>query len=113
MNEVINVEMNKMLSSTEMVREEEIRDDDMLSDISEIGSKNMEEMYSLDEINDFLDTSFGKVVEVKDFFPDVEKFIISVKALQCYDVLSKQKRFRLKKFVTKLRKNKGPFPFKK
>lgn len=86
MNEVINVEMNKMLSSTEMVREEEIRDDDMLSDISEIGSKNMEEMYSLDEINDFLDTSFRKVVEVKDFFPDVEKFIVSVKALQCYEL---------------------------
>ncbi len=37
-------------------------------------------MYSLDEINDFLDTTFSKVVEVKDFFPDVEKFIFSVKA---------------------------------
>ncbi len=39
-------------------------------------------MYSLDEINDFLDTTFSKVVEVKDFFPDVEKFIFSVKVLQ-------------------------------
>ncbi len=116
MNEVVNVEMNKMLSCIEVDREEGIRDDDMHSDISEIGSQNMDEMYSLDEINDFLDTSFGKAVEVKDFFSDVKKFIISVKVLQrtvSYDVLSKQKRFRLKKFVTKLRKNKGPFPFKK
>ncbi len=49
-------------------------------DISEIGYQNMEELYSLDEINDFLDSSFGKVAEVKDFFPDVEKFV-SVKVL--------------------------------
>lgn len=115
MNELVNVEINKELSP-EMVREEEIRDDDMLSDISEIGSQNMEDMYSLDEINDFLDTTFGKVVEVKDFFPDVEKFVVSVKVLQrtvSYDALSKQKRFRLKKLVTKLRKNKGPSIFKK
>ncbi len=116
MNEVVNVEMNTMLNYTEEVEEEGMRDDDMLSDISEVGSQKMEDMYSLDEINDFLDTTFGKVVEVEDFFPDVEKFIFSVKVLQravSYDVLSKQKRFRLKKIVTKLRKNKGPFPFKK
>ncbi len=67
-------------------------------DISEIGSQNMEELYSLDEINDFLDKSFGKVAEVKYFFPDVEKCIVSVKVLQhavSYDELSKQKRFKL------------------
>ncbi len=116
MNEVVNVEMDTMLNYTELVEEEGMRDDDMLSDISAVGSQKMEDMYSLDEINDFLDTTFGKVVEVEDFFPDVEKFIFSVKVLQravSYDVLSKQKRFRLKKIVTKLRKNKGPFPFKK
>jgi len=76
MNEVVNVEMNKMLSCPEMVREEEIRDDDMLSDISEIGSQNMEEMYSLDEINDCLDTTFGKAVKVKDFFPQMWKSLL-------------------------------------
>lgn len=92
MNEVINEEMNEMLSCTEMVKEEKIRDDDMLSYITDIGSQNMEEMYSMDEINGFLDTSFCKVVEVKDFFPDVKTFFVSVKVLQCTvscDILSK------------------------
>lgn len=116
MNEVVNMEVNELLVCPEMVGEEELRDEDTLSDISEIGSQNMEETYSLDEINDFLDTTFGKVVEVKDFFPDVEKFVFSVKVLQrtaSYDALSKQKRFRLKKLITKLRKNKGASLFKK
>jgi len=115
MKEVATMEVNEMLSS-QLVGEEELRDEDTLSDISEIGSQNIEEMYSLEEINVFLDTTFGKVVEVKDFFPDVEKFVFSVKVLQrtaSYDVLSKQKRYRLKKIVTKLRKNKGPSLFKK
>ncbi|KAI2668068.1 Transposon TX1 uncharacterized 82 kDa protein [Labeo rohita] len=87
MNEVVNVEINKMMSCTEMVREEGIRDDDMLSDISETGSQSMEDMYSLDEINDFLDTSFGKVVEVKDFFPDVEKFFCFSEGTAAYSEL--------------------------
>lgn len=115
MKEVATMEVNEMLSP-QLVGEEELRDEDTLSDISEIGSQNIEEMYSLEEINVFLDTTFGKVVEVKDFFPDVEKFVFSVKVLQrtaSYDVLSKQKRYRLKKIVTKLRKNKGPSLFKK
>ncbi|KAL0153271.1 hypothetical protein M9458_051446, partial [Cirrhinus mrigala] len=39
MNEVVSVEINKMMSCTEMVREEGIGDDDMLSDLFEIWSQ--------------------------------------------------------------------------
>jgi len=44
MKEVATMEVNEMLSP-QMVREEELRDEDTLSDISEIGSQNLEEMY--------------------------------------------------------------------
>ncbi len=43
MNEVVNVEMNTMLNYTEVVEEEGMRDDDMLSDISEVGSQKTRE----------------------------------------------------------------------
>lgn len=53
-----------------------MRDEDALSEFSDIGSQVIEDMYSLEEINDFLKITFGKVVEVEHFFPDVEKFIV-------------------------------------
>lgn len=55
-----------------------MREDDTLSevsDVSEFGSQNIDETYSVQEINDFLDLTFGKTVEVKDFFPEIDKFI--------------------------------------
>ncbi len=51
----------------------EMKDEDALSEVSDIGSQVMEDTYSLEEINDFLDTTFGKAFDVKEFFPDVEK----------------------------------------
>ncbi len=50
-----------------------MKDEDALSEVSDIGSQVMEDTYSLEEINDFLDTTFGKAFDVKEFFPDVEK----------------------------------------
>lgn len=53
--------------------------------------------------------TFGKAFDVTDFFPDPEKFIASVLLFQrtvSYEALDKKKRFRLKKMVTKLRKDK-------
>ena len=64
-------------------------------------------LYPLEEINHFLDDTFGKQVNVKDFFPDIEKFVRSVTVLQKavgFDVLSEKKRFRLKKHLTVIRK---------
>ncbi len=57
-------------------------------------------LYTLEEINVFLDETFGKQVNIKDFFPDVAKFERSVAFLQKtvnLDQLSEKKRFRLKK----------------
>lgn len=70
------------------------------------------DLHTLQEINDFLDETYGK--SVSDYFPDVEKFIKSVATLQKVlgvDVLDEKRHFRLKKHVTSLRKmlqiNKG------
>lgn len=110
----INVEMvqtddSEVFNSVEVRTGSEMGDDDNVSEISDIGSQIMEDTYTLQEINDFLDATFGKTVEVKDFFPDIRKFIVSVTLLQrnvSHEVLSKQKRFRLRKILTKLRKSK-------
>ncbi|KAL6484118.1 hypothetical protein MHYP_G00061630 [Metynnis hypsauchen] len=50
------------------------------SDFSDIASQAGEDqpLYSVQEINAFLDETFGKVVEMTDFFPDVERFVASV-----------------------------------
>lgn len=39
-------------------------------------------MNSLDEMNNFLDETFGKVGDVADFFPDTDPFLVSVSKLQ-------------------------------
>ena len=40
------------------------------------------DLYTLEEINVFLDETFGKSVKVSEFFPDAEKIIKSVVTLQ-------------------------------
>ncbi len=65
------------------------------------------DLHTLEEINEFLDETFGKSVKVTEFFPDADKFIKSVLTLQKVvgmDLLDEKKRFRLKKHVTSLRK---------
>lgn len=65
------------------------------------------DLYSLEEIVAFLDDTFGKKVNVGEYFPDVEKFIRSAMTLQKVvglDLLDGKKRYRLKKHVTGLRK---------
>lgn len=110
--EVISIENTESLNDVEKGEEYEMREDDTLSevsDVSEFGSQNIDETYSVQEINDFLDLTFGKTVEVKDFFPEIDKFIGSVvsmlKVVSC-EALCKKKRFRLKKMLAKLRKEK-------
>lgn len=65
-------------------------------------------LYTLEEINGFLDEMFGKQVNIKEFFPDVDKFERSVAFLQKtmnLDQLSETKLFRLKKHITVIRKS--------
>ncbi len=65
----------------------EMRDEDtfsQMSGFSETGSQ-MEDsnLYSLQEIHDFLDESFGRAVEIRDFCSDTETFVKSVVKLHC------------------------------
>ena len=65
------------------------------------------DLYSLDEINDFLNDSFGKSTKVSEYFTDGNKFIRSAAVLQKMvglDVLDAKKRYRLKRLVTSLNK---------
>ena len=72
------------------------------------------DLYTLEEVNTFLDETFGQSVKVSEYFPDTEKIIKSVLTLQKIvgvDLLDEKKRFRLRKHMTGLRKtlksNKG------
>lgn len=92
--------------------DEDMLEDDSLSQFSDIVPQDIQEdqqqSYTLKDINYFLDETFGRQsVDVAEFFPDVNRFITSVLKIRRvvgYDQLSKQKRFRLKKILAKLRK---------
>ncbi len=104
---IVNSEGNNLEEMVENEGEEDSDGD--LSDVS--GVSNLSQMgcdkfYTLEEIDDFLDETFGKVAEVKDYFTDIKKFESSVLYWMKRvgeDKLSRRKRFRLKKFVTKIR----------
>ena len=67
------------------------------------------DIYSLEEINQFLDVTYKKSIKLHDYFNDGEKFIRSVgvlKRMVGFDLLDEKKRFRLKKHITTLRKAK-------
>ena len=86
--------------------EGEISDSSELS-VSMISQEGDNTLYSLDEINNFLDATKGKAVNVSNFFPDGEKFVRSSTQIMCnasMAELSTQKRFRLKKLCTAVRK---------
>lgn len=92
--------------------EDEDTDDTLsqLSDFSQdMGLEEPANSYSISEINQFLDVTYGKVnVNIQDFFPDVEKFIHSVKRIKKQvglEQLSQKKRYRLNKLVGRIRKD--------
>lgn len=84
-----------------------MKDDEWL----EMTKEAEKDLYSVEQINSFLDQTKGKTgVEISDYFPDTEKFIVSVmraKKISSYDELTQQKRYRLKKHVTNLGKKLG------
>lgn len=110
-----DMDVQKCVSEENMVDETEslsqytddgMRDDEQWSEMSEMAK----DLYPLEQINSFLDKTKGKAgVEIKDYFPDIEKFIASVmwfRKESSYDELSQQKRFRLKKYLTVVRSGK-------
>ncbi|CAI5685842.1 unnamed protein product [Oreochromis niloticus] len=112
---VLNVISGSLSAENE---EDDLLEDDSLSQCSDVVSQeDHQQSYSLEDINRFLDETFGmQSVEVTEFFPDVDLFIKSVLKIRRvvgYEQLSKQKRFRLKKILTKLRREKrGKTPLK-
>ncbi|KAL6472453.1 hypothetical protein MHYP_G00186410 [Metynnis hypsauchen] len=88
-------------------------EEEAFSDFSDMASQAGEDQlfYSVQEINTFLVETFGKVVEIADFFPHVERFMASVAKIRRtanFDDLSKKKMFRLKKILMKLQRGKAP-----
>ena len=89
--------------------EGEISDSSVFSE-SMVSQEGDNTLYSLDEINTFLDATKGKTVNVSNFFPDGEKFVRSSTQIMCnasMAELSTQKRFRLKKLCTAASKVEG------
>lgn len=87
--------------------DDSMRDDGHWSEGSEMSKVDTEDLYTVAQINAFLDETKGRSIEVSEFFPDLDKFISSVMWARksCNnDELSKQKRFRLKKHITEIRK---------
>lgn len=116
------LERGKIVSLIKKVQsdmfDEEMEDDDDdggglsdFSDVSDVSQVSCEQVYSLDEINKFLDETFGKSVDVRNYFSDLKRFETSVRYWQRKvgkDELSQRKRFCLKKFLAKLRRDKTP-----
>lgn len=108
----VEVESGSGLQSAVMVDEDsdeaQMEEGDSGSEVSEFDySQSMNDVYSVEELNEFLDQTKGKKVDVLKHFADGNKFVKSVMIAQKtvgYDVISKQKRFRLKKFMTAARK---------
>lgn len=87
--------------------DDSMKDDGHWSEGSEMSKVDTEDLYTVGQINAFLDETKGKSIEVSEFFPDLEKFISSVMWARKHcsnDELSEQKRFRLKKHLTEIRK---------
>ncbi|KAL6481196.1 hypothetical protein MHYP_G00092760 [Metynnis hypsauchen] len=96
-------------SESVVLVEEGMDEEDRLSEVSDAGGSQFssEMLYTVDQVNSFLDETKGRPVDVSKFFPDLDKFVCSVLKVQRsvgYDGLSQQKRFRLKKHVTVVRK---------
>lgn len=79
-------------------------------------NRNLDDLHSLDDISNFLDITYKKFVKVCDYFSDTDRFVKSVdilKRLVGFDLLDEEKRFRLKKHLTTLRKEKNSRPTQK
>lgn len=80
----------------------------ILTDCASLAESQMlTDIYSLEEINHFLEDSFGRPGKVADYFSDLEKLILTSLTLQKLvdlDTLDEKKLFRLKKHVITIRK---------
>lgn len=90
--------------------DDSMKDDEQWSEEYNMSKVTKIDLYTIDQINAFLDETKGKSVKVGDFFPDLDKFVASVmwaRKVSSDAELSQQKRYRLKKHITAVRKGKG------
>lgn len=107
-NEMLDGQSEEMDELSEATVES-CRDDDSCTDFDVTNCGR--DLYSVEQINAFLDETKGKKVEIGKFFPDLDKFVLSVMKIrqECsLEVLSQQKRFRLKKYITAIRQGVKP-----
>lgn len=101
-------EGNDLCNSQTSCQGDDMEDDDESDNVSIAeNSSKLTDLYSLKEINVFLDETFNKSVKVSDYFSNTDKFIRTVNVLKRqvgFDELDEKKRFRLKKHLTTLRK---------
>ncbi len=64
-------------------------------------------LYTVKQLSDFLDETKGvRKPQIEAFFPDLKRFLVSCKIAMrkaTFDELSRQKRYRLKKIITKVK----------
>lgn len=64
-------------------------------------------LYTVKQINEFLDETKGvRKPQIETFFPDLKRFLMSCKVAMrkaTFDELNRQKRYRLKKIITKVK----------
>ena len=109
-----NVDVTVTLPSSQATNEDDVEsmldtgDESDYSSIADSSYTSTSDLYTLKEINDFLDKTFRKqTVKVADYFPDTDRFIRSVGVLQKvvgFDELEEKKRFRLRKHLSNLRR---------
>lgn len=97
------------LDSLSQKTDDSIKDDEQWSDFTDMAGEYEKDLYSVEEINSFLDKTKGKAgVEVHNIFLDLDKFVSSVmwaRKVSSYKEISQQKRFRLKKHITAIRQS--------
>ena len=109
-----NVEVTGKVPSSQATNEDDIEsmfdtgDESDLSSMADSSYTSTSDLYTLKEINDFLDNTFRQQsVKIADYFPDTDRFIRSVGVLQKvigFDELEEKKRFRLRKHLANLRR---------
>lgn len=107
-----NTQMSIMSSEYVCSENESENDLESVGSISDMDDSERTEtlgarLYTLKQINDFLDETKGaRKPQIVKFFPDLKRFLASCKTAlnkATLEELSRQKRYRLKKIVTKVK----------
>ena len=79
---------------------EEMEGNSDLDSVSPVGTPRDTSIYTLEELNSFLDETFGRAIKADEYFEDSDTFIRSVAVLKRqvgFNQLDERKRYCLKK----------------